>query len=305
MKRRRFIICYPTILCVILVALFSGCTSSERSIIHDGRTRTYQVHLPTSYNTHDEYPLVIVLHGGLGNSNHVEWQTGMSEKADEEGFIVVYPNGTALLQNNMLTWNAGFCCGYAYANDVDDVGFIRALIEKLQATLNIDSHRIYITGFSNGGMLTYRLGSELSNIVAAIAPVSGSIGGMATRNSPLWTIPEPEYPVPVIAFHGMEDTTLPYNGGEPTTELGAFSYLSVNDSISFWVEHNDCVITPQKNVSESGNIIIDTYAATTNTADVVLYTIVDGGHSWPGGLGGTQEISATDIMWDFFENHSK
>jgi polyhydroxybutyrate depolymerase len=314
MRKRISVISYVTIISVITVALFSGCissnrspsnqTSTDQSLTFDGRIRTYRVHLPSGYNNSDQYPLVIVLHGGMGDTMNIEQSTKMSNKADEEDFIVVYPNGTASLLN-MLTWNAGFCCGYAYANDVDDVGFIRALIEQLENNLSIDSHRIYVTGFSNGAMLTYRLGAELSDIVAAIAPVSGSIGGYATRNSPLWTIPEPDYPVPVIAFHGMADTIVPYNGGEPTTELGAFSYLSVNDSISFWVNHNTCSTIPQVNVSESGNIIVDTYTATINNADVVLYTVVNGEHRWPGGPGGTQEISATDIIWDFFNDHPK
>lgn len=314
MRMKKYIIFYPIILNLLVVVFFSGCTSFnrspsnqtsiEQSLSFDGRIRTYRLHLPSGYNDLEELPLVIVLHGGLGNSIHMEGITRMSEKADEENFIVVYPNGTASLQN-MFTWNAGFCCAYAYENEADDVGFIRTLIEKLETTLNIDTHRIYITGFSNGGMLTYRIGSELSDIIAAIAPVAGSIGGIATRNSPLWTIPEPDLSVPVIAFHGREDTILPYNGGEPTTELGAFSYLSVNDSISFWVEHNNCTTIPQTTVSENGNIIIDTYTATTNNADVILYTIVDGGHSWPGGPGGTQEILATDIIWEFFKDHPK
>jgi polyhydroxybutyrate depolymerase len=309
MKKKKLIFFYILIIsCLINVALFSGCISSEGEyIMHDGRKRTYKVHHPTGYNSLEKYPLIIVLHGGMGNSEHIEGVTGMSEKADEEGFIVVYPNGTSL--SGLHTWNAGFCCGYAYETDVDDVGFIRALIEKLDKTLQIDTERIFVTGFSNGGMLTYRIGSELSDIIAAIAPVAAAIGGRATEESPLWTIPNPEYPVPVITFMGMEDTAVPYEGGE--SQVGAYSYLSVNESISFWIEHNNCSTIPQTTVSENGNIIIDMYNSDDNY-DVILYTIVDGRHAWPGGERGssdadepTQEISATDIIWDFFEGHPK
>ena len=315
MKKTKGILGYLFILCVVTPSFFSGCTSPNQSITHDGKTRTYQVHLPLSYTTHDEFPLVIVLHGGGGNAEQMQEHGGMNKKADDEGFIVVYPDGTGVLKDRLLTWNAGYCCANAYENNIDDVGFIRALIEKLEQTLHIDSNRIYVTGISNGAMLAYTIGSELSDLIAAIAPVAGSIGGNATEDSPRWIIPDPTYPVAVIAFHGMEDKRVPYEGGIPTASLtwGAYSYLSVNDSISFWVEQNNCSTTPQTTVSESGNIIINTYTAQGTNADVVLYTIIDGGHAWPGGdIGGfpgadipTQEISATDIMWEFFENHPK
>ena len=126
-------------------------------------------------------PLVVVLHGGGGNAENIEEVTGFSEKADEEGFIVVYPDGSGRLDRYLLTWNAGFCCGYALENNIDDVGFIRALIEYLQEKYAINRNMIYVTGISNGGMMSYRLGAELSDIVAAIAPVAGSIGGQATE----------------------------------------------------------------------------------------------------------------------------
>jgi polyhydroxybutyrate depolymerase len=138
-------------------------------------------------------------------------------------------------------------------------------------------------------MMGYRIGSELSNIVAAIGPVSATIGKES------WVIPDPDYPVSVIAFNGMMDKLVRYDGGR---------LLSVNESISFWVNQNNCSTTPQTNISESGNIIVDTYSEGDNGTEVVLYSIVNGGHVWPAGEP-THEISATDIMWEFFENHPK
>jgi polyhydroxybutyrate depolymerase len=154
---------------------------------------------------------------------------------------------------------------------------------------------------------------KISDIFAAIAPVAAQIGGQATIDDELWQIPEPDYPVSVIAFNGMNDTRVPYDGGRPLEgSAHVYSWMSTNESISFWVEHNQCNTTPQQNISESGNIIIDTYTNGLNNTEVKLVTIVDGTHSWPGGEKGwaggpepTKEINATDMIWDFFKEHTK
>src|SRR5580704_8834959 len=121
-----------------------------------GQGRTYLLHLPPIYDGKRSLPLVIVLHGGGGNAPGAARMTGFSEKADKEGFVVAYPNGSGRLRNRLLTWNSGNCCGYALDNSVDDVGFIRALIDALEKTRAIDPTRVYATGMSNGGMMTYR-----------------------------------------------------------------------------------------------------------------------------------------------------
>jgi polyhydroxybutyrate depolymerase len=249
-----------------------------------------------------------------GMQKILKMQQVFQKKQMKRVFIVVYPDGSGRLDWYLLTWNCGFCCGYALENNIDDVGFIRALIRYLQEKYAINRNMIYVTGISNGGMMSYRLGAELSDIFAAIAPVSGSIGGRATEEDPTFCIPEPDYPISVIIFHGTNDSRVPYDGGMPTANdtKGAFSYLSVNDSVSFFVTHNQCDAFPQKNISESGNIIMDLYAGGLNNTEVVLYTIVNGTHSWPGGKNGwrngdvpTIEISATDLIWEFFKDHPK
>lgn len=305
-----------TILAILFFSsiLFTGCLTRTEHVFYNGQKRYYNIHLPTSYNSSNSYPLVVVLHGGGGDGKNIEEVTNFSQKADEEGFIVIYPYGSGIFPKKLLTWNGGFCCGYALENNIDNVGFIRFLIEKIKDEYQINPNMIYITGASNGGIMSYRLGSELSDIVAAIGPVIASIGGKATEESSLWIIPEPDYPVSVIAFNGMIDGRILYEGGQPTINNthGAFSYLSVNESIAFWVNHNNCSTNSETNISESGNIIIDTYKNGDNGTEVVLYSIVNGGHAWPGGNKGswigdepTQEISATDIIWDFFKNHPK
>ncbi len=305
-----------TLLCILMLLLlmtsfFSGCVNIRRSFEHDGLERTYLIHIPKSYDDDTLTPLVIVFHGGGGNAKNIEEVTNFSQKADEEGFIVVYPDGTGKLKRKLLTWNAGFCCGYALDNNIDDVGYIRALITHLQETYTIDPTMIYATGISNGGVMTYRIGAELSDIFAAIAPVAAQIGGQATKQEKLWRIPEPDYPVSVMAFNGMNDSRVPYNGGT-SNGTHVYYWMSTNDSISFWVEQNQCISFPERNRSESDNIIIDTYHGGKNNTVVSLVTIVNGTHSWPGGQKGyedgaepTKEISATDMMWEFFKTHPK
>lgn len=278
-----------------------------RFIIFDWHIRTYRIHIPPSYDEASPMPLVLSFHGFTSNSMSNEIMTNLSKKADEEGFIAVYPNGATDVLFLMFCriflgrygryWNAGFCCGNAVKRDIDDVGFIKVLIENLQKNINIDSNRIYVTGMSNGGMMSHRLGAEFSDIIAAIAPVTGTIGGRY-NNGPLYIIPEPENPVSVIIFHGTKDPLVPYDGST--------NFISVNESVSFWVEHNNCDTTPQINISESGNIITRTYTNGSNNTEVVLYTIVDGGHEWFGSeYFPPSEITATDLIWDFFTKHPK
>ena len=297
--------------------------NSFRFIIFNGSIRSYLLHVPSSYDGLKPVPVVIVLHGHPSWCLDPKFFTGLDKKSDEEGFIVVYPNGHRaqgfiglIFLLETLIWPRIWNC-WDYC-DIDDVGFIRTLINHLDSTLNIDSSRVYITGISGGGMMTYRLGADLSDIVAAIAPVAGSVGGIWYTESTPYIIPEPSYPLPVIVFHGLQDLNLPYEGGWVNGSIRLWNtniqeevhtyFLSVNESVSFWIEHNNCNPTPEIETSESGNIIKQTYANGTDGSEVVLYTVVNGGHEWFGGpeaFWPPCEISATDLMWEFFEQHSK
>jgi polyhydroxybutyrate depolymerase len=263
------------------------------------RFRSYRMHISPSYDGSKPVPLVLVLHRCPGNSKQM-LVTGMNTEADEHGFIAVYPNGESFSLKyglwyliNYGTWAFYWNCWNF--NNVDDVGFIRTLIENLQTTLDINSSRIYIAGCSVGAFMTYRLGAELSDIVAAIAPVCGSIGGRLNTSAPFY-INTPKHPLPVITFHGMQDADFPYNGAD--------WIISVNDSVAFWVKCDHCDPTPQINISKSGNIIRKTYANGTNGTEVVLYTIVNGVHGWPD-VTYPCEINATELIWDFFAAHPK
>lgn len=274
----------------------------EQSLVHAGRTRTYTVHLPPNIATASSLALVIVLHGGGGNSANAARMSGMSAKADQENFIAVYPDGSGRLGEVLLTWNAGNCCGYALDQKIDDVAFIRALIDQLIATFPIDAKRVYVTGMSNGGMMSYRLSCELSDKIAAIAPVAGALNVEC----------KPTQPISVIAFHGTADQHVLFEGGEPKVKADphARTDKSVAYAMTFWSQHNQCKPTPQRD--ERSNIVHETYTNCANGTAVELYAIKNEGHTWPGGQRGsalgdppTKEISATEVMWEFFKQHPK
>jgi polyhydroxybutyrate depolymerase len=287
--------------------------------------RSYLIHVPQGYDGSESVPLVLALHGYGHNASKLVNITSISEKSEEEGFIAVYPSGIEFIFRYALenrddpiikepSWNVEFAYGPSFEYDIDDVGFIRVLIRKLQKDFNIDPGKIYVTGYSNGGMMAYRLGAELSDTIAAIAPIAGTIGGKASRDSPLWIIPEPAHHVSVITFHGTKDYFVPYYGGLAGGRLYPET-LSVNESVLFWVEKNGCDPVPNTTLSESGLIITDIYVNREDGTEVILYTTVDGDHWWPGNdyfdprhpwrYDENGEISATDIMWDFFEAHPK
>ena len=275
---------------------------TTHSLTHDGIERMYILHVPSSYDDRIPTPLVLSLHGGGGDAVNQRRVSGFNDLSDEKGFIVVYPNGTGKLEDKILTWNGGACCGYAAAHQIDDVGFIRALIAELQSQYNIDPKRIYATGLSNGGIMSYRLACDASDLFAAVGPVAG------TQN---YVRCEPSEPVSVIHFHGTDDTRLPYDGGiGPESTTGVF-YNSVEESVKFWLGANQCDLTPA--AETFGDIHHERYSGCADQTEIELYTILGGKHAWPGSDGPawpggdepTQTISASEIMWDFFAAHPK
>jgi polyhydroxybutyrate depolymerase len=178
-----------------------GPGDHDRSFKMGEATRSYLVHVPPQYDPQKPTPVVLVLHGAGTNGSITVWFTGMSKKADEAGFIAVYPNGTGLA-GLMLTWNAGGVRGRTDGKP-DDVAFIAKVLDDLATVANVDPKRVYATGMSNGGMMCYRLAAELSDRIAAVAPVAGTMA-IDTYN--------PRRPVPVMHFHGTADKMVPFGG---------------------------------------------------------------------------------------------
>lgn len=296
---------FPAIVAILLAVACRGALaqSSDRTITLDigGRARSAILHVPPSAVEGVPMPLVLLLHGGGGNGAQAQRAYGMDAVADREGFLVAYPNGTGRV-GSLFTWNAANCCSYAYENNVDDVGFLRALVDEIERTYPIDPRRIYATGMSNGAMMTYRLGCQMADRLAAIAPVAGALNEQSCT---------PSDPLPVIVFHGTDDRHVPYDGGVGPDTLYPRVDQPVSYAISFWVDRDRCVTPPATETSPSGNIITETYGGGIRGSEVVLITIRGGGHAWPGGTGSitgdvpTQEISASELIWAFFARHPK
>lgn len=276
----------------------------SRSLEVDGVDRSYLVHVPPQYGPTTAMPVVLAFHGGGANAENMVVFSGLNEKADQAGFIVVYPEGSGRLQR-MLTFNAGNCCGHAAARSIDDVAFTRLVLDDLERIATIDRRRVFATGMSNGAMMCYRLASELSDRIAAIAPVAGPMGTKDCR---------PGRAVSVMHFHGDADEFAPFRGGRGRGPSGT-DFYSVQHSIDTWVAANGCKPTPQTTPlpdrADDGTTVKEIrYDSGRDGAEVVLVAIEGGGHTWPGreprlrALGtSTQDISANDMMWEFFQQH--
>jgi polyhydroxybutyrate depolymerase len=268
------------------------------SFVHDGITREYLVHVPKSYRGAPT-PMLLALHGGGGDADFQadDSKYGLISKSEQAGFIAVFPNGYSRFPGGILaTWNAGDCCGAAERNEIDDVGFIREVVHRLERQARIDPKRIFATGMSNGAMMSWRLACEAPEI-RAIAPVEGTDNTASCK---------PAHPVAVIEFHSADDPNVPFNGGVGVGPSHA-NFVSVPATQAKWVRL-DRAQRDTKRVLTIAGAHCDAHAPLPRGAPVELCVTDTGGHSWPGG--GTQQgrkqpsmaISANDLMWSFFSS---
>jgi polyhydroxybutyrate depolymerase len=278
-----------------------------------GLERSYLVHVPPSCDGRKPCPVVLVFHGGGSNAKQWAPFCGLNEKADRAGFLVVYPNGTGhvVQGHEVFGWNGGPRRpggGDPERDKVDDVGFTRALLDDLATVANVDAKRVYAAGMSMGAIMVYRLASELSDRIAAIAAIAGPMGTETCH---------PHRPVPVIHFHGTEDPAVPFEGGKGKIDRSGTDYYSVEHSIRQWVQANGCDPKPTTDQLPDGaddgtKVVRKSYGRGKEGAEVVLVVIEGGGHTWPGREFGpelkilgrsSKEISANDMIWDFFARH--
>jgi polyhydroxybutyrate depolymerase len=278
----------------------------DRKLVVDELERIFIVHVPPNYDKAKPTPLVIAMHGLGLPAEMMPSYTQLNKTADEQGFIVVYPAGSGV----GFSWNAGARKGPLAEFRADEVKFISAMLDDLEKVLNVDKRRVYATGMSNGGMMCYLLANSLSDRIAAIAPVSGTM---------TYTEITSKRPVPVIHFHGTDDGMVPYGDGRAM--LGGLVLIqSAPNTIKAWAKFDGCktdpIETELKDKEADGTTVTKfDYGVGRDGAEVVHYMIKGGGHTWPGvtppvkqvsdrvlGLA-TFDISANELMWEFFKKH--
>jgi polyhydroxybutyrate depolymerase len=259
---------------IVLLTAVKFLSAQEYSFMYDGLERTYRLYVPSTIAHRSAVPLVVNMHGAGSNAFEQEYYSEFDQVADTAGFIVVYPNGLNGL------WNV------YQGGSPNDVGFISALIDTLSANYNVDQHRIYATGMSMGGFMSYKLACHLSDKIAAIASVAGLLSDPQCA---------PSRAFPVCQFHGTADSTVLYD----------FVPITIN----FWTGLNECtdstvVNLPDIDTTDQSTVTLTTYKPCNENTEVLLYTINGGGHSWPGASYiidvTNQDIHANVEIWKFF-----
>lgn len=283
----------------------SGPGDYRLALQHDGRTREYRVHVPRSYAGATPTALIVALHGGGGDMDYMARDDlyGLITKSEQAGFIIVFPTGVSPLRSGLLaTWNAGDCCGRARDEHIDDVGYIRDVILRMQSLANIDRKKVFAIGMSNGGMMAYRLACEASDLLRGVMSVAGTDNTRACA---------PSRAVAVLHIHARNDDHVLFTGGAGDTfrnRAQVTDFVSVPDTIEKWARLDHAQPTTTRVLTVPGAYCdLHTARPDTDSAPVELCVTDVGGHSWPGGAkprgeAPSQAIRANDVMWDFFSS---
>ena len=280
---------------LLLIGTFSPILAQQTingSVIHDGIQRDYILYIPAIYDGSADFPLVLNFHGFGSNANEQMFYGDFRDIADTEGFLLVHPQGTSL--NGSQYWNVG--SPGSSGSTIDDVGFTEALIDELANLYTINLDRVYATGMSNGGFMSFLLACQLSEKIAAIASVTGSMTLDTYDNC------NAQHPTPILQIHGTSDNIVPYNGNTGS--------LSIDDVISYWVNYNNCdtnpTITTFPDLDPSDGSIVEhiVYTGGDNASTTEHMKVIGGGHTWPGSVfilpGTNQDINASNEIWEFF-----
>jgi len=283
---------------ITVLLLLVGCTFSSfsqqtinASITHDGIQRDYILYIPELYDGSTAAPLVLNFHGYGSNAAQQMFYGDFRDIADTEGFLLVHPEGTTFIGDQF--WNVGFP---GLSSNIDDVGFTEALIDELATLYAIDLDRVYATGMSNGGFMSFLLACQLSEKIAAVASVTGSM----TQDT--FDDCNAQHPTPVLQIHGTDDGVVLYNGNNLS--------IPIADVISYWVDFNNCETTPTTttlpdvDVSDGSTIEHSVYEDGDNGITTEHMKVIGGGHTWPGSVintaGTNQDIDASMEIWLFF-----
>ncbi len=253
-----------------------GGSTDDSIVTPDGRTRTYHVYVPSQLPA-GPVPLLLAFHGGTGWGKQFERSSGFDDLAEANGFIVVYPDGVGngADESNLRTWNGGGCCGAAARNDVDDVGFVNQLLDTLEAEYSIDTNRVFATGHSNGGILSYRLACELSDRIVAAGLQSGTLE--IDRCAP-------SQPVSLLHLHGTADTNLPIDGGRGADSIAGVDFVSPRKSIGTFAVADGCTTATVEAIIDPVNpdVTIRDWTDCAAGAEVKWLEVRGAGHGWMG-----------------------
>lgn len=303
-KRTLHVYAKVIVVTVVFSMLFVQAQDEARTLTFEGLERTYLIHVPPSYDVQTPVPLLLMLHGRGGNGEDIAELTNFSDLADENNFIVLYPDG---LDNQ---WN--------YVKDVpgyssmtqDDTGFLLTLLDEVSSQYTIDEKRVYVAGFSNGGFMTQRLACGAPERFAAFASVAAAgFGGMPQ----LCKTPSP---LSILLVHGTLDAVIPWQG---LVRGNGYMLAPVTDTLAFWSQYASCegevadTALPQKGEFPETNVTLFSVGCADDN-EVLLYAVQGGGHNWPGvddlvsqDWAGTtnMDIGASEVIWEFFSRHER
>jgi polyhydroxybutyrate depolymerase len=270
---------------------------STKSIMVGTLMRSFLLHIPTGYTGKTAVPVVFDFHGLGGSGSSQKGLSGWATLGDSKGFITVFPNGVG------NSWNIGRCCSTAQTQNVDDVGFVRAIIKQLQTDACIDSKRVYASGCSNGGGMSYKLACDAADVIAAVAPVDCDCVTGATSN-PSCASCSPARPISEIAFRATGDQVVPYNGGRcsiaadcpPGMSCMTFDFPGAMTNFSTWATIDQCTGSPQP---LSGHAACQTNATCGGGAQVTLCTQQGGSH-----CGNYASLGIVNVAWEMFQKEA-
>lgn len=276
----------------------------------DGQRRTYRIYVPRSLPRHRPVPLLVALHGGFGSGAQFEANSGFDTLAERHGFIVVYPDGTPIRNQGALAnarvWNGGRCCGPAARQQVDDVGFIRQLIDEVSAKHDVDAKRVYAAGHSNGAIMSYRLACELSDKIVAIGVQSGALEIDNCR---------PTHPVSVLHIHGSADRNIPITGGAGSGFAG-IAFSPPHDAAATLANADGCPPSASTTIApDNPDVSIETWKPCDDATVVQFVTVAGASHAWMGHqsaragqrLTGApyMKFDSSAAIWTFLASHPR
>jgi len=280
---------------------------SMHIVYHEGRERYFLMHVPPGLDTTAPVTVILALHGGGGTPEGMMEMSGFNALADSQNIVVIYPSGSGSTQLRLF-WNILLSDTYASENNIDDIGFMNLVLERVGEMINVDPSRMYAAGFSQGGMMCYRLACD-AGFSAKLAAI-GVVGATMTVAPDACAAVRP---VPVISFHGQQDPFSNFKGGiaENAPRNDQVVRPGVAESIQFWARRGGLPEVPAAS-GMRGTAELQQFGPGTNDFQVVSWVIHDGGHTWPGSSGNLPEwmmgkvnrdIDATALIWDFFSRH--